>query len=442
MITWPTGSKVHRTWKCPASAVLPHDVDETREEKIEPFRGRGKVIHWYLENVRTLGVDVALSKVDIEHRELCRMLDVERMPTHLATEVAYAYDWKTKTARELGRNLGHRNYHLLSEPPTKDEICTTLDVVGEARFPVQGVEVHRGYVGDYKTGHTKYPRPGAFGQTLLGALCVQSVHGVDDCTLELIYIDPDDGEHYTARDTVDSWAMDAFADELAEVMGNLEQYELDHVIGLPMRYREGSHCDYCPAFKHCDAKVRSLKAIPAELVQLGLMQPPPKSKNGDDDAAVVGFAPGVINIRNAAAIYEACERIEALCRVARREVCGIAWTEPIELSDGRVIERYKHERRVVDGPTAAAVLEQRYGREQAMRAIDIKVSLSSIREVVVANIDHTAKPRQKIETAKGDGQLDLVLAEIDRRGGLATNVGEECKPRMPRKKKLVAGNGG
>jgi hypothetical protein len=68
-----------------------------------------------------------------------------------------------------------------------------------------------------------------------------------------------------------------------------------------------------------------------------------------------------------------------------------------------------------------------------MRAIDLKVSIEGVREVVVSNMDQLAKPRQKIETKNKDGLLDLVLAEIERSGGLSEDVSEECKPRQPRR---------
>lgn len=439
MVHRQTGSKVHRTWRCPPSAVLPHDVDEDREERTEPARGRGKGVHAFLERIPLVGLDAALAEVPADLLTLCRALDVEHMPTQLSTEVAYAYNWVTGEARELGRNMGHRNYDTLPEPPTDEEIPTTLDVVGSAILIKDGNELHRGYVGDYKTGHTKYPRPGSFAQTLIGALCLRSVLGVDDCTLELIYIDPDDGQHYPVRDTVDAWALEIFAQELRDVMGSLQRLELDYVSGVGLPFREGAHCDYCPAYKHCDAKVQLIRAVPAELVQLGLAAPPVGKK---DDAEIVSFAPGVINVSNAAMIYEACERIEAICRRARREVQGLAWGSPVQLSDGRVIERRLHKRRVVDGPKAAAVLEQRYGRDEAMKAVELKVSIDAIRQVVVGNIDPKAKPRQYIERQDGTGVLDQVLDEIDRRGGLATNTSEECKPYQPRKKKLGSGNGG
>ncbi|HKQ65992.1 MAG TPA: hypothetical protein VJZ73_13340 [Methylomirabilota bacterium] len=425
-----TGSKVHRMWMCPASVILPQNVSDDSEARSEPARGKGHVVHKYLERVRAVGPEEALAGVPEDCLILCKALDIDRLPTHLSTEVAFAWNWVTQTARELGRNLGHRDYDLL-RVDWSCEIPCTIDVVGSAQVIVGGFARMRGYVGDYKTGHTSYPRPNRFGQTMLGALCARSVLGLEDCIVELIHID-DDGDSWPARDLVDEWDMDTFARELTETMESLPALVEAYDSGLAIVKHEGSHCAYCPGFKDCSAKVGLIRSIPVELVKLGIAP----GANGE-----LEVAPNAITVRNAAMAYEACERIEAILRKVRAEVCGIAYHEPIPLSDGRVIERYTHKRRAVDGRIAAAVLEERYGRAEAMTAVDIKVSIDGIRDVVVRNIDPKAKPRPKIETKKGDGLLDLVLRDIEGRGGLATNVGEECKPHMPRKAKLPAGGG-
>lgn len=426
----PTGSKVHRMWMCPASSVLPQNVSDDAEARSEPARGKGTIVHKYLDRVLSVGREEALAGIPEDVLVLCMALDLERLPAHLSTEVAYAWNWVTQTARELGRNLGHRDYDLLGVD-WSCEIPCTIDVVGMAEVVVGGFSRRRGYVGDYKTGHTTYPRPNRFGQTLLGALCARSVMELEDCVVELIYID-DDGDSFPARDIVDEWDLDTFARELTETMEALPALADAHDAGQAIAKHEGSHCAHCPGFKDCSAKVGLVRSIPVELMQLGVAP-------GADGQLEV--APNTITARTAAAAYETCERIEAILRKIRAEVCGLAYHEPIQLSDGRVIERYTHKRRSVDGRVAAAVLEERYGRDEAMSAVELKVSIDAIRNVVVRNIDPKAKPRPKIETRKGDGLLDVILHHIEVRGGLTTNIGEECKPRMPRKAKLPAGGG-
>lgn len=427
-----SGSKLHRVWRCPASAVLPQVSSDHAEARAEPARGRGHAVHRYLERVHAIGVVEALAEVPAEHRLLCQALDVSAMPAHLSTEVAYAYNWRDGTARELGRNLGHRNYHELPEPPTEDEIPGTYDVVGAGEVTIGGRTRPRGFLADYKGGHTEYPRPGRFGQTLLGALCLRATMGVEDSTLELIRIH-DDGDHHSVRDTVDEWTLDIFADEVRDAMLQLPalRAEVDAGRGIPVH--EGHHCDYCPAFKFCDAKIALVRAVPGELVKLGVKLAP----TGELD-----IAPGTLTVRSAAAAYEAAERIEAICRRIRDEVCSMGYHGTITLSDGRTIEPRRTSRRVVAGPIAAALLKERYGEVEAMKAVDLKVSLDAIHETVVRNIDSKLKPRPKIQTRNGDGVFDLLLKELERRQGLATNVSISCAPRQPRKKKaLPAGSG-
>lgn len=434
-----TGSKVHRRWQCPASAVLPQDTSEDREAKTEPARGKGHAIHKYLERVRAIGVEAALSEVPSDLLNMCRALDIDQLPTHLSTEVAYAWNWQTQTARELGRGLGHRDYDQLGVD-WSCEVPTTLDVVGMAE--VAGGR--RGYVGDYKTGRTRYPRPSRFGQTLLGAACIRYVMGLDDVIVELLYLG-DDGQCYPVRDLVDGWTLDPFERELTVIMEDrpaLEAIYRTHGDG-GLSKREGPQCDFCGAFKHCGAKLGLVSRMPTELVKLGAK----RNERGEISLAQgdspgewnIDVAPGAITVRNAAAVYEACERIEAMTKRMRTEICGMAYHEPIELSDGRVIAPRKSKRREVEGRIAAVVLERHYGRDAVMAKLDIKLPLATVREIVVEHIDHKAKPRQVIESKKGDGVLDKIVDEIAKAGGISVNESEECKPYMPRKPRIKSG---
>src|SRR5262245_12980305 len=252
-----TGSKIHRVWKCPASAALPQVESD---DEPSPARDRGSKIHAFLERVGSVGRDQALAEcTDPELYPMPVATDTDALPTQLACEVAYAWNWKTRTARELGRGIG-RNYELVATPPTEDEIPCTLDLVGQEQVTR---EVRRGYVGDYKTGHSRLPAPDQNGQLLLGALCVQSAHGCDDCVVELIHIHRD-GDHHRVRRTVDSWELGAFAAELAAAMELVAHWRAELAAGHDVGAREGSHCDHCAAFNSCPAKTALIRAIPGE----------------------------------------------------------------------------------------------------------------------------------------------------------------------------------
>lgn len=438
-----TGSKLHRVWQCPASALLPQNTSEDLDARTEPARGKGHVIHKYLEEVRTVGVEEALSWVAGAHGELaylCRALDIDRLPTHLSTEVAFAWNWQTRSAQELGRNLGHRDYDALGvdwscEIPITVDVCGARDMVGGPG----GALCLRGFVGDYKTGWMKYPRPERFGQLLLGAACVRSVMGCDDVIAELLYID-ESGDSFPVRDLIDGWLLDAFEMQIADVMGSMPALEdLYNRLGpdaLPKR--EGPHCAYCPAFKACNAKTALVRAVPAELLKIGIkpdivMTPrDPAKPDGEFD---VTLPTGLVNARNAAAIWEATERVKSICKSLQQEVTGIAYNEPVTLSDGRVIERYEWKKRKLDGRIAAAVLERHFPREAVLAKLDIGVSLTSVTQLAQAHTDFNVKPRPVMESAKGTGVVDKLIKEIDQAKGVGWDVGEAVKPRMPRKKR-------
>lgn len=454
-----TGSKIHRVWKCPASAVLPRYAD-SNEAKFEPARDRGKAIHAFLENVKRAGRGAALAESPPELLPLLEALDLDNLPVGLACEVAFAWNWKLYRARELARspNLPRRadggvDYDALGVD-WSCEIPCTLDVVGVqeleatplAREP-RPVRIARGYVGDYKSGHAKYPAPDMFGQTLLGALCVRSVWGCDDVVVELIHIH-DNGGHHSARRTVTDWDLDAFERELAEAMESIEDagprclgcnrfrptsdgenydekcFVCGHVNAAKPTPVEGPWCDYCPAFRSCPAKVALVRQIPAELANFGIRP--------DPESGALTLTPGELTVRNAAAAWMALERIEDVIARAKEEVCSIAAFEEIPLPDGRVIGRLITERRGIDGKVGAEVIEQRFGAPARREFVEEVVTMSALRQAA----SKYKQPGEKIETKNKDGAYDRALAEIENRGGLELKITDAVRPHVPKRKKL------
>ena len=441
----PTGSKIHRVWKCPASAVLPQlDVSDA---KWEPARAKGKGVHRFLERVKAIGRTEALAEAPKEILPLLEALDLDDLPVGLACEVAFAWNWKTSTARELGRGDalprtadGAVDYDALGVDWSCEVPCT-LDVVGVAwkqgiqHDPVHGpVTDRRGYVGDYKSGHAKYPAPDMFGQTLLGACCVRSVFGCDDVVVELIHIH-DNGGHHKARRTVTDWDLDVFERELAQAMKLVTagQFSSPHV-GVLIDPVEGPWCDFCPAYRACPAKVALVRSIPDRLIELGVRPGMLPNKNGVEQPALV-LTPGMLTVRNAADAWMALEAIEAVIAHAKEEICGIGAFEEIPLPDGRVIGRLVTERRGLNGKIAAEVLEKRYGREERDKRVEISVTMTALRQAVVSNI----KQGEKIEKKDKTGVYDKLLDEIDRLGGIEVSVTDAVKPHVPKKKRLTSG---
>lgn len=449
-----TGSKVHRVWKCPASAVLPQAYEDNDPS---PAAKRGTAIHAFLEQVGKVGRGAALADAPAEVVPLLEALDLENLPVGLATEVSFAWNWQTGAVRELGRNLSRRpdggvDYDniepirpicefcqrrrdqaiaenkagwvlcdvCLSRPTGVDwscEVPLTIDVMGVADRGGDGSlrsVVRRGYVGDYKSGHSKYPAPDMFGQTLLAAVCVAKVYGCDDVVVELLHIH-DNGGHHAARRTVNEWDLQAFEAELQGAMSIVDQPGglLDPV--------EGPWCDHCPAFRGCPRKLALVRAIPEQLVQLGVRP--------DPESGALVLTPGALTVRNAAAAWEAIERIEDVLARAKEEICSIGAFEDIPLSDGRVIGRLVTERRALNGKVAAELLRERYGTAAA-QYIEESVTLAAMRQAVVKHI----RPGERIETKAKNGVYDKLLDEVEQRGGLEVKVTDAVRPHVPKKK--------
>jgi hypothetical protein len=288
----------------------------------------------------------------------------------------------------------------------------------------------RGYVGDYKSGHVKYPAPDMFAQTLLGALCVRAVYGCDDVVVELVHIH-DNGGHHKARRTINEWDLDLFARELADAMMMVDYWDGwiekngPHSVGAV----EGPHCEYCPAYKSCPAKVALVRAIPAQLLAMGV-RPDPESESG----ALV-LTPGVISVRNVADIWMTLERITDIVNRAKEEACSIAAFEEVPLPDGRVLGRLITERRGINGKVGAEVLEKTYGRATRDEFVELSVTMAALRQAAVKHL----KQGEKIETKAKTGAYDKLLAEVERAGGLELNVTDAVKPHVPKKKRLPAG---
>jgi hypothetical protein len=415
-----TGSKFHRVWKCPASAVLPQ-VDEG--ERNEPARNRGKAIHAYLERVAVVGQDVAMMECpDEDLRVLLRALDLDELPVNLATEVAYRIDLDSGVVRELGRNID-RAYEDIAGPPGKYEIDLTLDIVG---VDLPGSTHFSGFVADYKSGHTKYPPPDMFGQTLLGALAVAQRERVGRVVVQLIHIHDDGDRHKVTRD-VNEWDLGQFAEEGKAAIDLAYHYEAELEAGRGVKVNEGSHCQYCPAYKNCPAKVALVRSIPAEMTALGV-----NVVQQDGTIAKLDLRRSEITVARAAMQWMAVERLETVLKAIKTEICGLASFEEIPLPDGRVIGRCQTAKRELDGKIAGDVIEKRYGRAARAEVVLEKVSLERVSHAVIKRLEKG----EKAQTRKGDGVVDQVMAEIDRLGGVGMRTTEEIKPYTPRRKKL------
>lgn len=416
----PTGSSWHRAWKCAASVVLPQNADLDREDASEPMRNHGTTVHAFLEAAKSGGdCEAIIAAAPPRMRELLSQIDIGQLPPDCSTEVAFAINMRDGSVRELGRNLGHRDYASLGVHP-RAELPFTLDL--SAIYTTENGEVV-GYAGDHKSGHIRYPEPDKFGQTLLGGVALAELYGASRVVLVLNYID-DDGRMYPVRRVMDAWDLASIKEEFMDAWRRIDELEVEYAAGRPLPVVEGNHCKYCRAYDHCPAKVALVRAIPAELGAMGIRL---AVKN---DQAILEVDPGTtaLSMPHVGAAYVAIEHIQDVLKQLKDRICGLAYHVPIQLPDGRVLERQITRRRTLDGPTAAGILEARYGREAARKALDIKVPISAVEDVVRSHL----QKGQKMNTRKGDGVADQVLAEIERAGGLSVDVSEVVRAKVPK----------
>ena len=176
--------------------------------------GTGTWTHAVAEDIMPL-CEVAQAWVDSFGREA------------LAPEVAFAYDVASDTAERVELK-GERDY------PQDGRLWGTADLVAVSRM------TRTGYVGDWKSGD------GSKSQAQLRtlALMLSRVEGLESVTVEALEVSAE-GVRHVCRETLDAFALDAHAGELAEALASVPD-------AAP---KPGAHCGelYCPARATCPA---------------------------------------------------------------------------------------------------------------------------------------------------------------------------------------------
>jgi hypothetical protein len=246
----PTASALERAHHCPASMVLPGASSTSDAAE------RGRELHLFVS--RVLGGmprAEALDRVHEEYRATATGVDMRRIVdgmTSVRSEVSYAWDTRTRTARELGTRLDRR-YPVVGP----HEIVGTLDVEG---VRADGVPV----VPDIKTGFGEVTHPSENFQTLFFALVRSHMLGTDLAEARILSIRAN-GEVYSRSHEFSRFDLDDFADTLERVVDLVSKSrtalaERGDVIGLS----SGPWCRYCPAFNACPEKqalVRNLLPV-------------------------------------------------------------------------------------------------------------------------------------------------------------------------------------
>jgi hypothetical protein len=340
----PSPSKHDRVWLCGGSDALP-GVDHVGGH----YQSRGRVLHAFLEDVNRLGeLAAALERVPAEFREACEVIEerVLRMadPKSYAAEVAIAYDVDTGTARVLGQGL-KREYSIGPR-----EFPGTIDVVGLSDNAV--------LIFDYKTGYAKLGRPKTLRQLRAYAVLAARAFNRDRAVVGIIRI-REDGSSYFEQDVLESFDLAEAEWELHELANKVAAERAKVAAGELPELTEGEHCDRCPAFMVCPAKMalaRQFALAPERLEQL--------VENATPEQLAAAWV-------RAKAVAEVAERVIERIKAAARE-------QPIPLGNGAVLGAVPTEEIIPE--TALPIIAQLYGEKvaEASKEVTVSVTKSSI----------------------------------------------------------------
>mgnify|MGYP001565594815 FL=1 len=359
----PSGSSLHRVEACGGELVLP----QTREAE-SAWCSYGSVVHAFLRDVSVLGVEEALAAAPEEHRDALALVSVAELPSsrpdQYASEIAFAYDWRADTAREIGRGLS-RDYSGL----TADELPGTADLVGVTDDAV--------VVWDYKSGFAPLGPPRESPQLLFYALAAARTYRRDRAVAGFIRRL---GDPIYSRAEFDSFDLDAAAVRVRTVMERAP-------ITIPEGLVQGEHCRYCPSFGACPAKMALLR---------GLL-------HGDEMP--------VLSTETAPAVFARLLLAEEVLERVRATVQEYARHSPIRLPGGEVFGLVEVGRDVLYPELARPILVEAYGEEVASEAIVAEPKLTKAALTKALKGHMQSHPGLKIS------KLERAALELLRAGG-------------------------
>jgi len=339
-----SASALARVIACPGSEALP------QVKRHSTWADSGIARHLYLSTVGKVGKEKALLTVDEEHRQMCEDIDLTGLPTKLAPEVAFAWNWRTGEARELGREM-NRDYSKLKP----NEIPGTIDALG--------LSSGSAYLGDYKGFN--YVKAKENPQLLFAAMCASKVYNKDSAVLEIINIR--DGKNFRNKAIVDAFDLADFEMTLQGAIGRVVKLQKKAAVaeGLgPVPVTEGEHCRYCPAFDACPAK-------------MGLLRQMMKTSGSSDLIRITS--------ENAFELYSKYLQMKAMLNKVQGAIFGYASEFPIPLGEGRVFgARTKKGNEQLDGDITYEVIRAQLGQGPADMAVTRKATKAGITRAVKA----------------------------------------------------------
>lgn len=321
-----SASSIPRLLQCATSAVLPqHDHSTAATEA-------GRDYHAEQEAAIDVGDEDAIHQF---------VQSLVREGDETFTELAFAYNPETDTARELGR-ISRDEYAKLvrdDELPGKSDLI----IKGNGRVIVV----------DYK-GLGAVDDADRNAQTATYALMVARAWGFDEVDVAIVYRAAWRRPSYATLNALD---LAAHGDRLRRLRNDIEAARVTPQLFL----NDGSHCRYCPSFLTGCPRVESLQRRVAN-------QDAPVPFADDDEAARA---------------LDLLSRIKMLAGRIEGALKARAAERPIPLPDGRVFGPHeKLGNRVIDGDAAYEVLREKYGQEVADKAVTRKATQKGIEEAL------------------------------------------------------------
>lgn len=362
-----TMSRLPIVARCPAAWALPHAKEA---EPSEPSQ-RGSAIHAFLADVSEHGREAALERVPEEYRAICEAIDTDKLPTHLAHEVAFRLNLRTGAARELGRNID-RNYEI--DRSDWDEYCIdgTADLVGIDE------ESDAVVVYDYKTGWSTQDDAADHWQIKALALAAAWAYGKANARVGIIRVWETGRVSYDVAE-LDTFDLEGAAEDLNRILDARVKAGEDLREGLAPSVTTGRHCRYCPAFHACPAQValvRQAAAAPEDL----------ERKLAE-----------LITTENAAKAYHRIAQVQMVLDRVKKQIHALAEKEPIPLGNGRMLGPVERSRESIVGEKAMPILREHFGAEVAEAAIEISITKGRLKNALQSYAKQTGSKITHVE---------------------------------------------
>lgn len=362
-----SASNVERALACAASVYLPQADRDTK------YAERGDTIDHFVRDVlggTPIAQAIALVK-DAAVRDTCSRIDFDKLVGDLRnvrTQVAYVIDLRTRTAREIGRNIG-RKYGELSE----FEIPGTLDIEGETE---SGTPV----IDDVKAGYVPVTPVEENGQLRTYAAAKALVTGASEVEARVGYIRVNGRVHLDTH-TFTTFDTDSFLDEVEEGIARIDRERRVYLAGGSVDVHPGAWCRYCPAMHVCPAQTQLARAMIPTLEQI-------RARIAE------------LSLVECGAAWRTAEQAKNILDMVWEALELRAKSEHLPYEPGKVVRASRFERDSFSTADALTLLRQLGATEDQISALYKTIIVESVRVTKDPNAPKAPrKPRAKKERA-------------------------------------------